>query len=449
MAASRKEEYCDHATRAHGVVGHMRVRNGFYFQGEYYASEEALPQIEQDFRALLRAAAKGRLEKVAQILNETKNKDINEYDFPRSKYGRNALVAAIRCRRHEMAQFLVERGANVNAIGECTGPLKEAVKLADLKMVQLLLDAGASPVIGARRPLHANLLYDACLAGDKCVAAVQELLRGPSRDSPQRQPGADPNFKTKRGLVPLLGSLRARCLPSARLLLDAGADPNVTHTKGLPVWNEVIYYKDSKDYLELLLGYGMKAKAPGDRLRASIFRRIWGSACDWRLLDQLARRGYSVNLSLRKSPSTPLSNIDSRFVGSCDQSLVVWASFLVDRGARSRYHDKERSLWEEITSVDENIKYQILNSMESKTAFFCLCELAEREPRVLSLQVLCLDVVHNSTVINIPAWVPPALLVYYGGEIKRNESYHARLTEYEKRRSSTLCSQSNEMEDDE
>ena len=82
----------------------------------------------------------------------------------RNAYGRTALYEVVRCHDYSVVAFLIEQGANLNAVTEARSfkcedcdrsqiagvlPLNEAVSNRDQRLVRMLLEAGADVSISS------------------------------------------------------------------------------------------------------------------------------------------------------------------------------------------------------------------------------------------------------------------------------------------------------------
>lgn len=90
------------------------------------------------------AAQDGDLGRVKRFLSE--GCDINAFD----ELGKTPLHYAVEKERFEVAQYLIEQGADVNAHHEPSvgnTPLAEIAGNCSLRIAKLLVDAGADPTI--------------------------------------------------------------------------------------------------------------------------------------------------------------------------------------------------------------------------------------------------------------------------------------------------------------
>jgi ankyrin repeat protein len=91
------------------------------------------------------AAGHGDLQRVQQLL--TAGADINGFD---DDMGWTPLHYAVVAEQYEVAKYLIEHGADVNAHHEArigNTPLAEIADRCSLRIARLLVDAGADPTI--------------------------------------------------------------------------------------------------------------------------------------------------------------------------------------------------------------------------------------------------------------------------------------------------------------
>jgi len=175
--------------------------------------------------------------------------DVNARDAD----GATALQWAAHWNDVETASLLIDAGAHVNAANDLgVSPLMLASTNGSVEMVNRLLDAGANPN-GATRSGE-TVLMTAARTG--ALAVVKALLdRGAAVNA--REPnhgqtalmwavaekhpdisrellarGAAPDLRSQTGLSALMFAAQQGDLPSARLLLEAGADVNQTAADG-------------------------------------------------------------------------------------------------------------------------------------------------------------------------------------------------------------------------
>ena len=169
-----------------------------------FAVIEAVGALEKDDTPLMRASKNGDLLLVTKLLDATPDRGIDET----SPMGITALMYAAGCGHAEIVNFLLSRGADVNAHGsECT-PLQVA-RGGGPEMVRLLLDSGAN-ANEQNRYGETALLYAARLAEREIV---EVLVQG----------GADPNIPNNHGVTPLAAATKNNHKSVVELLSKLGA----------------------------------------------------------------------------------------------------------------------------------------------------------------------------------------------------------------------------------
>ena len=173
-----------------------------------------------------------------------------------------ALVAAARTGNLEIAQLLIDRGADIHGVDdEGWTPLHHSVVCRDVrapKVVNLLLVNGAVVDVTGRPPATENskfrgntALYIASSYGR--WQTIEVLIAA----------GADPNSRGWGDRTPLHACANSNQVEGAQLLLDAGAHLNATDVDGrTPVCEAAI--ADQAQMVRYLLGKG--ADVPEDDL---------------------------------------------------------------------------------------------------------------------------------------------------------------------------------------
>lgn len=224
-----------------------------------------------DETALIIASRHGNLGIVKTLLNAGAN--INA----RSKYGDTALTAATYFCHSNVAEFLIEQGADVNAkndgfgstplmlASECNAVetvkalIKRSAKVdeknkggmtalmaASIKghgaVAQILLDAGASANESWGK--GTTILYEAAQQGHDPI--VKSLI----------ERGADVNaVSNNNGWTPLMISVAEGHASTAVILLQAGAKPNVANSQGRSALMFAAWY-GNKEIVAMLLKAG-------------------------------------------------------------------------------------------------------------------------------------------------------------------------------------------------
>jgi ankyrin repeat protein len=167
------------------------------FSSEGYAEDPA--------PALMKAAKKGDLEHVRELLN--KGADVNA----KNKGGQTALMDAAREGNLEMVKLLIDKGADVNAKDEIgQTPLKCAVWKHKLDIVRLLLDKGAD--VNAKDKFGDTVLIKA-IGDDRDLEIARLLL----------DKGADLNAKGQHGKTAMWIAARWGLHRTTELLEQRGA----------------------------------------------------------------------------------------------------------------------------------------------------------------------------------------------------------------------------------
>ena len=177
-----------------------------------------------------------------------------------NRYGLSALSQAALVGEAELIGALLEHGADPNAkLPEGDTPLMLAARSGSLESVQLLLDAGAD--VSAREGHHGeNALMWA--AGENHADIVSLLLEHGAEVGAVSteftwdltQTGVASELP-RGGLTALMHAGRENAIDAARVLLDAGADPNSTDPRGISTLRVAIT-NTNLDLATLLLDAG-------------------------------------------------------------------------------------------------------------------------------------------------------------------------------------------------
>jgi ankyrin repeat protein len=157
-----------------------------------------------------------------------------------NRYGVTAISLACVNGNAAMIERLLKAGIDVNAAGpEGETALMTAARTGRIEAVKLLLDRGAT--IDARESWHGQtaLMW---AAAQRHPAVVRELIgRGAdvnarsNMEKWERQTTAEPREKwlPLGSMTPLLFASREGCVECARILVEAGADPNAADPDGV------------------------------------------------------------------------------------------------------------------------------------------------------------------------------------------------------------------------
>ncbi|GLU07653.1 hypothetical protein SLE2022_246030 [Rubroshorea leprosula] len=120
----------------------------------------------------------------------------------------------------KLIELLISRGAEINAMADCGTPLQYAVGKRKKEFVKVLLDHHANPNLISRDQYSPLLLSIVA----KSIECTKMLLKA----------GADPNIHGSEGIRTPLGIAASEGdTEVVKCLLNAGADPNVTNNEGL------------------------------------------------------------------------------------------------------------------------------------------------------------------------------------------------------------------------
>jgi ankyrin repeat protein/Tfp pilus assembly protein PilF len=181
--------------------------------------------------------------------------------------GETPLLEAVRNHKEEKVRVLLHMGADPNADYKGSTGLHLLAKRGTWEMATWLLDAGADPTLRDSDGLTAFEL--AVKSGNDLVAhvlrprptdalllAIASLDVGELRSALQN--GANPTQSLSDGSTPLHQCARKRAdgYDAARVLLEAGADPNSLDTAGNSPLSELIDANPYRPFVELLLEAG-------------------------------------------------------------------------------------------------------------------------------------------------------------------------------------------------
>jgi ankyrin repeat protein len=244
-------------------------------------------QNEQGESALI-IAARAKNVKSMQILLE-RGAGINHAD----KNGITALLSSQRLGCWSAVKLLLDRGADVN-IADSFGatPLLEASREHNADLVKVLLDKGAQvdPPSQYSSPLHSALTFwldSTCeTKGGKTVRLLLEA-------------GADPNvnligntYMLNRPNTPFIMAAHNTPRTVVELMLDHGAE---TNHQALREWSPLFsaVQKNSADVVKLLLNRGCNPHGRDDLRRTPIFWAV--SREDREVVEHLISHGGDIN----------------------------------------------------------------------------------------------------------------------------------------------------------
>jgi ankyrin repeat protein len=247
--------------------------------------------------ALLFAARQGHKEAVRALLDG--GAELNHADTD----GNTALILAILNTHYDTAQYLLDRGADPNAankdgrtalftavdmVAPAKSPLpprRETSILTPMDIVKSLLAKGANPNprLTGPSPIE-KVAFD---HGDRVLAA---------------------------GATPFMAAVRSGALEAARLLLEHGADPKLSHDKGGPNalmlaaglrWNNNLRGTEAQalEAVKMLVGFGLDVNAATDTGDTALHGAAFRGADS--IVRYLAEKGAKLDVK-NKDSKTPL-----------------------------------------------------------------------------------------------------------------------------------------------
>jgi ankyrin repeat protein len=286
-----------------------------------------------DHTPLSLAAIKGDLDVVRYLVEH--GADVNR---PNSA-GITALAIAILHGHLALVKYLVEHGADINHSGKDGDALSYALGCRQIAVYEYLkpLASRRQQLIGGRRlpeamrpeadTVQIRRLAEMCSRG--LIATVRRLLKR----------GVDVNARTivYKGLTPLSLAARNGHTDIVKLLLEAGADPNVESYEGRTPLMQVA----NGNICRMLLAAGADARAVDDE-RCTVLMWLTDAEC-CRLLLEAGAKADALDISsrgvLRKTAwwakrrqdfSWLRSVIDARY----DRNLAEIFRLLIAAGAK-------------------------------------------------------------------------------------------------------------------
>jgi ankyrin repeat protein len=242
------------------------------------------------------------------LLLEQPNIDLNY----KNQDGDTALLIAVYLHNSDIVELLLGSGADPNITNGGTA-LSFATDDDDVDIVKLLLDNGADPNIptdGDETPLFYAVRYSG-------VDVIELYLASPKVD-------LNINYTAPSTGDTVIWRVansqnRENYLQIAKMLLDAGLDPNIPDNEGLTF---LIYSEDEPDMIRLLLKYNVDVNARDSEGRTALF--------------YVLRRNRSLAVLLT-SPTLDLdiqdNNGKTALMFACERDLPDAIAFLLESGA--------------------------------------------------------------------------------------------------------------------
>ncbi|XP_020293932.1 putative ankyrin repeat protein RBE_0220 isoform X5 [Pseudomyrmex gracilis] len=239
--------------------------------------------------------------------------------------------------------MLLDRGANVNAeTQDGTTPLHHAIKFENMEIAELLLNHGANVNASDKSEL---------------VSGVQMLL----------DRGANVNAETRYGTTPLHHAIKFENMKIAELLLDHGANVNASDKSGTPLCCAV--EKKNVEVVAMLLDRGANINAISHNDYCDFFSRNYCEEIA-ECLKQHIVKIKAANLSVSEQLLSMIRNYEiSDLQNKCEKEVAIMKNEKISNTNISFYDIviKDTNLVE-IYMRNENV-VQVLRSDEYKTKF--------------------------------------------------------------------------------
>ncbi|CAN9399551.1 unnamed protein product [Alternaria alternata] len=287
---------------------------GLHFAAEYDLEDVIAPLLQRGSdlsrrdvygqTPLLVAARKGRKAAAEQLLRHGSSIDERLDKGNGAQTGFTALHLASENGHVPIVRLLLEAGAAINSQGENDHtPLSIAVFRGRTEVVQVLLDAGADMTLHNTGKLESNSLTLLGLASFRGHADIVQLLIAAGVDVNERY---EDDFA-----IALWDSASRQRTDCIRILLEAGADPNLTGGtwENSPLIMVCLkHIKDCKDCVDIVKML-LDAGADIDHINlegwtAYGFAKMKQNLC---VAEYLLERGANPELGLNGQPDSPHS----------------------------------------------------------------------------------------------------------------------------------------------
>lgn len=220
----------------------------------------------------------------------------------------------------ELVKLLVSKGAKVNAVDkEFSMPLAKAVQADNLEIAQFLLEQGADKTIN-----HADTEFQTAIFKARSAKMAQLLIAN----------GANVSDRDKKGLSVLLHAVvRHLDFDLLKVLLQNGADINAQDKSGTTalLWAaQHPYERDDKNCVQFLLENGAKANVANNQGETPLL-----VAEELDVLQALLTHGADVNAQNEDGQTALI------YVAKMNAPVGEKAKWLLEHGADVNIRDKE------------------------------------------------------------------------------------------------------------
>ncbi len=266
--------------------------------------------------ALCDARPKPDTLKIAQLLLDSGAQVNSHAGF----YNTTPLHGAAENGPLELVKLLVSKGAKVNAVDkEFSMPLAKAVQADNLEIAQFLLEQGADKTIN-----HADTEFQTAIFKARSAKMAQLLIAN----------GANVSDRDKKGLSVLLHAVvRHLDFDLLKVLLQNGADINAQDKSGTTalLWAaQHPYERDDKNCVQFLLENGAKANVANNQGETPLL-----VAEELDVLQALLTHGADVNAQNEDGQTALI------YVAKMNAPVGEKAKWLLEHGADVNIRDKE------------------------------------------------------------------------------------------------------------
>ncbi|UYV69423.1 hypothetical protein LAZ67_6003537 [Cordylochernes scorpioides] len=248
--------------------------------------------------------------------------------------------AVVNCTRN--VEWLIQNGADVNGIGvNDETPLQLVSRMGQLEVVKLLIEAGAN--INQADKDGKTPLIEAISGG--YIHIVPELLRS----------GAEVNICEKNKKSPLHYAAESGCLSGIKLLINYGADINCLNENGETPLHQAAVIKDSAKCVYLLLEAGADVRLENNHCQTALELAIEGDCKE--TIAALLPSAFLTTRKIQKSPYICQDKVLSQ----------IWDECMTELGEMERCPISDTStilLRQFLQEMDQNKLAGYLNTMD-------------------------------------------------------------------------------------